>query len=98
MEFVMGTIDFWLIGILFGLICILVHFRSTHRFISYLQSRLLPIMEIELHPAVSLLPGTFNVLVAPAEMLVDAFSSHLNLQRYKVLFVGGNYSRILMAG
>jgi hypothetical protein len=25
-------------------------------------------MEIELHPAVSLLPGTFNVLVAPVEM------------------------------
>jgi len=28
-------------------------------------------------------------------MLVDALNSHLNLQRYKVLFVGGNYSRIL---
>ena len=52
-------------------------------------------MEIELHPAVSLLEETFNVLVAPAEMLVDALNSHLNLQRYKVLFVGGNYSRIL---
>jgi DNA polymerase I len=52
-------------------------------------------MEIELHPAVSLLPDTFNVLVAPPEMLVDAINSNLNLQRYKVLFVGGNYSRIL---
>jgi len=29
-------------------------------------------MEIELHPAVSLLPETLNVLVAPVEMLVDA--------------------------
>ncbi|MGB7544795.1 MAG: hypothetical protein WBL92_04255, partial [Methanothrix sp.] len=52
-------------------------------------------MEIELHPAISLLEETFNVLVAPAEMLVDALNRHLNLQRYKVLFVGGNYSRIL---
>ena len=52
-------------------------------------------MEIELHPAVSLLPETFNVLVAPAEMLVEALNSHLNLQRYKILYIPGNYSRIL---
>jgi DNA polymerase I len=52
-------------------------------------------MEIELHPAVSLLPDTFNVLVAPVEMLADALNSHMELQRYKVLFVCGNYSRIL---
>jgi DNA polymerase I len=52
-------------------------------------------MEIELHPAVSLLPETFNVLVAPVEMLVEALNSHLNLQRYKILYIPGNYSRIL---
>ena len=52
-------------------------------------------MEIELHPAVFLLPDTFNVLVAPVEMLVDALNSHLELQRYKILFICGNYSRIL---
>jgi DNA polymerase I len=52
-------------------------------------------MEIELHPAVSLLPETFNVLVAPVEILVEALNSHLNLQLYKVLYVCGNYSRIL---
>ena len=52
-------------------------------------------MEIELHPAISLLEDTFNVLVAPPEMLVDAINSNLNLQRYKVLFISGNYSRIL---
>jgi len=52
-------------------------------------------MEIELHPAVSLLPDTFNVLVALPEMLVDAIYSNPNLRRYKVLFVSGNYSRIL---
>ena len=51
-------------------------------------------MEIELDPAVFLLENTFNVLVAPPEMLIDAINSNLNLQRYKVLFVGGNYSRI----
>ena len=52
-------------------------------------------MEIELHPAISLLPETFNVLVAPVEMLVEALNSHLELQRYKILFICGNYSRIL---
>ena len=54
-------------------------------------------MEIELHPAVSLQEDTFNVLVAPPEMLVDAINSNLNLQRYKVSFVSGNYSRIASA-
>jgi hypothetical protein len=52
-------------------------------------------MEIELHPAVSLLSETFNVLVAPVEMLVEALNSHINLQCYKVLYVSGNHSRIL---
>jgi DNA polymerase I len=52
-------------------------------------------MEIELHSAISLLEETFNVLVAPVEMLVEALNSHLNLQRYKILFISGNYSRIL---
>jgi DNA polymerase I len=28
-------------------------------------------------------------------MLVDALNSHLELQRYKILFICGNYSRIL---
>ncbi len=42
-----------------------------------------------------MLPDTFNVLVAPVEMLVNALNSHLELQRYKILFVCGNYSRIL---
>lgn len=52
-------------------------------------------MEIELHPAVSLLQDTFNILVAPPELLVDAINNDPNLQRYKVLFISGNYSRIL---
>jgi hypothetical protein len=52
-------------------------------------------MEIELHPAVSLLEETFNVLIAPADMLVDALNHHFNLQRYKILYICGNYSCIL---
>jgi hypothetical protein len=52
-------------------------------------------MEIELHPVVSLLTETFSVLIAPVEMLVGALNSHLELQRYKILFICGNYSRIL---
>ena len=52
-------------------------------------------MEIELCPAVSLLPETFNVLVAPVEVMAGAINSHPELQRYKILFISGNYSRIL---
>ncbi len=52
-------------------------------------------MEIELNPAISLLPETFNVLISPAGTLIDSFNNHLELQRYKILFISGNYSRIL---
>jgi hypothetical protein len=62
---------------------------------SYPQSTLFSIMEIELLPTVSMLPETFSVLVAPVEMLAGALNSHLELQRYKILFISGNYSRIL---
>ena len=52
-------------------------------------------MEIELLPTVSLLPETFSVLIAPVELLTGALNSHLELQRYKILFISGNHSRIL---
>jgi DNA polymerase I len=52
-------------------------------------------VDIELLPTVSRLPETFRVLVAPAEMLAGDLNSHLKLQRYKILFICGNYSRIL---
>jgi hypothetical protein len=52
-------------------------------------------MELELHPAVSLVPQTFNALLAPPEMLAGSMNCHLNLQRFKTLYVTGNYSRIL---
>ena len=52
-------------------------------------------MDFELHPAITLRSRAFHVLVAPAQMLVEALNSHLNLQRFEVLYVCGNYSRIL---
>ena len=52
-------------------------------------------MEIELHPAVSLLEETFNVLISPAELLACALNSQPELQRYKILFICGNHSCIL---
>jgi hypothetical protein len=52
-------------------------------------------MDFELHPAITLRPRSFNVLVAPREMLIQAFDKNLNLQRFKVLYVAGNYSGIL---
>jgi len=44
-------------------------------------------MEIELRPAAS--------LFSPVEILAGAINSHRSLQRYKILFICGNYSRIL---
>ncbi len=52
-------------------------------------------MIIELSPAIYMLPGTFNVLIAPVEMLAEGLNNHLTLQRYKTLYICGNYSRIL---
>jgi DNA polymerase I len=52
-------------------------------------------MDFELHPAITLGFRAFHVLVAPVQMLVEALNSHLNLQRFEVLYVCGNYSRIL---
>ncbi len=40
-------------------------------------------------------PETNSRLIAPVEVLAVAQSSHLELQRYKILFISGNYSRIL---
>jgi len=49
-------------------------------------------MEIELLPTVSLLPKTNSVLIASVEMLAGALNSHLELQRYKILFISGRSS------
>jgi hypothetical protein len=53
-------------------------------------------MELELQSPLTLVPNTFNVLIGPEEMLVDSLNCSLkNLQRLQVLYVCGNYSRIL---
>jgi hypothetical protein len=43
-------------------------------------------MEIELNPAVLLLEETFNFIVAPPEMLVEALNSH---HVHNLCFLGG---------
>jgi len=48
-----------------------------------------------IHPAISLTGRSFNVLVAPIEHFIAMLNHNLNLQRYKVLFVTGNYTGIL---
>jgi DNA polymerase I len=52
-------------------------------------------MEIELLPAVSLLPETLSVLVAPEEMLARALNGNPHLQQFRILFITGIRSGIL---
>ena len=52
-------------------------------------------MDFELLPTISLRSRSFNVLQAPREMFIKAINQNLNLQRYKVLYICGNYSGIL---
>jgi hypothetical protein len=52
-------------------------------------------MDFELHPTITLRSRSFNVLVATREMFIQALNKNLNLQRFKVLYVAGNYSGIL---
>ena len=52
-------------------------------------------MDFELLPTVSLRSRSFNVLQAPREMFIKAINQNLNIQRYKVLHICGNYSGIL---
>ena len=51
-------------------------------------------MDFDLLPNVSLRSRSFNALVAPIEMFAYARNRNLNLKRYKVLYVSGNYSSI----
>jgi DNA polymerase I len=52
-------------------------------------------MDFELYPTIVLRPRSFNALLAPKEMFVQALNRNLNLQRFKVLYVAGNYSAVL---
>ncbi len=71
------------------------HFHPAPGSTFNLKSSSFLIMIIELLPTVSLIPETFNVLMAPSEMVAGVLNSNLNLQRYKILFICGNYSQIL---
>jgi DNA polymerase I len=53
------------------------------------------IMDFELHPAVSLKSRSFNVLVAPRQTFIEMLNRNPNLQRFKILYVSGNFSSIL---
>jgi hypothetical protein len=52
-------------------------------------------MDFELLPTISLRSRSFNVLQAPREMFINGINQNLNLQRYKVLYICGNYSGVL---
>ena len=52
-------------------------------------------MDFDLLPTVSLRSRSFNALVAPIEMFAQALNRYLDQQRYKVLYISGNYSSIL---
>lgn len=62
---------------------------------SYPIGALFSIMDFELYPSITLRSRSFNALVAPSDLFVQALNRNLDLQRYKVLYVTGNYSRIL---
>jgi hypothetical protein len=53
------------------------------------------IMELDLCPPITLSEGTFNVLIAPDRMFINALNGHLNLQRFKTLYISWNNSGIL---
>jgi hypothetical protein len=53
------------------------------------------IMDFELLPTITFHPRSFNALVAPRKTFIGALNRNLNLQRFRVLYVTGNYSGIL---
>jgi len=52
-------------------------------------------MDFELYPTITLRSRSFNALLSPREMFIQALNRNLNLQRFNVLYVTGNYSSIL---
>jgi hypothetical protein len=52
-------------------------------------------MELELLPAVSLLPEMLSALIAPEEMLARAFNGNPHLQRFRILSITGIRSVVL---
>jgi hypothetical protein len=45
-------------------------------------------MELEILPAVSLLPETLSMLVAPEGMLAQALNGNPHLQQFRIVFPG----------
>lgn len=52
-------------------------------------------MDIDINSTVSIQPETFNVMVIPAEMLIEALDSRQIILHHRVPLVCGNFSRIL---
>jgi hypothetical protein len=52
-------------------------------------------MDFELYPTITLRSRSLNALLAPREMFIQALNRNLNLQRFRVLYICGNYSGIL---
>ncbi len=52
-------------------------------------------MDFELYPTITLRSRSFNALLAPREMFIQALNRNLNLQRFRIIYVCGNYSSIL---
>ena len=52
-------------------------------------------MDLELHPSITLQDRAWHILVAPLPLLIAALNRHLELQRFEVLYICGNYSRVL---
>jgi hypothetical protein len=52
-------------------------------------------MDFELYPTITLRPRSFNALLASREMFIQALNRNLNIQRFRVLYICGNYSSIL---
>ncbi len=52
-------------------------------------------MDFEIYPAITLRSRSFNALIATREMFIQALNRNLNLQRFRVIYVCGNYSSIL---
>ena len=74
---------------------LLDYFRPASSSASYPILHPFRIMDFELYPTIILRPRSFNALLAPKEMFVQALNRNLNLQRFKVLYVAGNYSAVL---
>jgi hypothetical protein len=53
-------------------------------------------MDFELYPTITLRSVSFNALLIPREMFIKGLNRNLNLQRFKMLSVIGNYSTTLL--